>query len=101
MSEKDLGQRAYEAYSRCVRGLSVRGEPLPTWDEQSFELQAAWRIVALEVSTRAQDADGHRLHFLTIDNWVKSVDAEYTRREREFKADLAKTLAHVAEVDPA
>lgn len=49
-----LGQIAYEAYSASVGGKSVRGEQLPTWDEQvtdNHDVAAAWCAAAQAVIT--------------------------------------------------
>ena len=39
----DAGKIAYDAYCESRDWKSVRGEPLPQFDAQSPELQAAWR----------------------------------------------------------
>lgn len=31
---EDLGKASYEAYCEAVGGKSIRGEDLPTWEEQ-------------------------------------------------------------------
>jgi hypothetical protein len=44
-----LGRIAYEAYSEAVDGKSVRGEALPSWDEQAEKnphVAAAWCAAA-------------------------------------------------------
>jgi hypothetical protein len=49
-----LGRVAYEAYSSAVDGKSVRGESLPTWNEQVREhpqIAAAWCAVGQAVIT--------------------------------------------------
>lgn len=49
-----LGRLAYEAYSAAVDGVSVHGEPLPTWDEQVKDtpnVAAAWCAAAQAVIT--------------------------------------------------
>jgi hypothetical protein len=49
-----LGRVAYEAYSASVGGKSVRGEKLPTWDEQvadNHDVAAAWCAAAQAVIT--------------------------------------------------
>lgn len=49
-----LGRIAYEAYSASVGGLSVRAEPLPTWDEQVQDnpsVAAAWCAAGQAVIT--------------------------------------------------
>jgi hypothetical protein len=50
------GQTNYEAYCRCVEWRSVRGESLPSWDEQSHVLRAAWESAANEVLGHANFA---------------------------------------------
>lgn len=46
-----LGRIAYEAYSAAVGGRSVRGEALPSWDEQIHDVRAAWCAVGQAVIT--------------------------------------------------
>lgn len=49
-----LGQVAYDAYSASVGGKSVKGEALPTWDEQvqdNHDVAAAWCAAAQAVIT--------------------------------------------------
>lgn len=49
-----LGRIAYEAYSEAVDGKSVRGEGLPSWDEQvekNHDVAAAWCAAAQAVIT--------------------------------------------------
>ncbi|MFE5852003.1 hypothetical protein ACFQ61_02085 [Streptomyces sp. NPDC056500] len=41
-----IGQAAYEAYAAAVGHTSVRGEPLPTWDEQAQPIRNAWQLAA-------------------------------------------------------
>jgi len=48
----DLGKIAYDAYVESVGGKSVRGEPLPTWEEQlesKPEVARAWKAAAIAV----------------------------------------------------
>ena len=47
-----LGRVAYEAYREAVGGKSVRGEALPSWDEQvqdNHDVAAAWCAAAQAV----------------------------------------------------
>lgn len=49
-----LGRVAYEAYSAAVGGKSVRGEALPSWDEQvekNPDVAAAWCAAGQAVIT--------------------------------------------------
>lgn len=49
-----LGRVAYEAYSAAVDGQSVKGEALPSWDEQvkdNHDVAAAWCAAAQAVIT--------------------------------------------------
>ena len=49
-----LGRVAYDAYAAAVGGRSVRGEALPTWDEQvqdNHDVAAAWCAAAQAVIT--------------------------------------------------
>jgi hypothetical protein len=49
-----LGRVAYEAYSASVGGKSVRGEALPTWDDQvedNRDVAAAWCAAGQAVLT--------------------------------------------------
>lgn len=39
---KSLGQVAYEAYAVKVGNKSVKGDTLPSWDDQKPEIKAAW-----------------------------------------------------------
>lgn len=43
------GKVAYNAYCSTRSWKSVRGDPLPTFSEQSLELQDAWNIAAKSV----------------------------------------------------
>lgn len=45
-----LGQIAYEAYCKARDYRSVRGELLPTFDNQSPDVKAAWDAAANAVS---------------------------------------------------
>lgn len=46
-----LGRVAYDAYSAAVGGKSVRGEALPSWDNQDHDVAAAWCAAAQAVIT--------------------------------------------------
>lgn len=49
-----LGRVAYDAYSAAVGGKSVRGEALPSWDEQiktNYNVATAWCATAQAVIT--------------------------------------------------
>jgi len=46
-----LGQVAYEAYVGQVGGKSVRGEALPSWEDQDPKVAAAWCAAAQAVIT--------------------------------------------------
>jgi hypothetical protein len=45
----DLGRIAYEAYVASCGGVSVRGEPLPSWEDQAPAIRAHWEAAALAV----------------------------------------------------
>ena len=50
-----LGQIAYEAYCKQTGGRSaVTGAPLPTWDQQSDAIKAAWEAAAQAVAACVQ-----------------------------------------------
>lgn len=42
----EAGKIAYEAYVDSVGGVSVHGEPLPGWADQSDKIRAAWNAAA-------------------------------------------------------
>lgn len=46
----DYGKIAYEAYCKAREWKSVRGEPLPHFEQQSLELRNAWEAAAKAVS---------------------------------------------------
>lgn len=60
MSEKTLGQIAYEAYNRAKGGLTYDGKPIPPWDDlvkptgeppgtvppAGSAVQSAWEVAA-------------------------------------------------------
>jgi hypothetical protein len=49
--ETMLGQTAYEAYRLASAGNSFVGkQPLPRWDDQASEIQAAWSATAAAVA---------------------------------------------------
>ena len=43
---KTGGQRAYEAYSKHVGGVSVKGDELPGWEGQLGGIRQAWEVAA-------------------------------------------------------
>ncbi len=49
-----LGEIAYNAYCKARGWKSVRGEPLPHWEQQDEALRAAW--VAAAEAVRSQIA---------------------------------------------
>jgi hypothetical protein len=53
---KTLGKIAYEAYCKARDWKSVKGEPLPHFEAQSPELQAAWCHAADAVSDFIRNA---------------------------------------------
>lgn len=55
MNEK-LGRIAYDAYCAHRDWKSVRGEPLPHFDQQSAELRAAWCHAAEAVAKEIRNA---------------------------------------------
>ena len=49
-----LGEVAYEAYRKAVDGVSVHGDPLPSWavqTENNPHVAAAWCVAAQAVIT--------------------------------------------------
>lgn len=49
MSEKTLGQVAFEAYNESKGGLTYDGKPIPPWDELSGDraaVHSAWEVAA-------------------------------------------------------
>lgn len=55
-----LGEIAYSAYCEARQWKSVRGEPLPKFQDQSPELQEAWEKVgaALDAAVRNDTSNG-------------------------------------------
>lgn len=52
---RTLGQIAYEAYRNCSNGKSlVSGAPIPTWENLSAEIRAAWELAAFAVKQEAE-----------------------------------------------
>lgn len=70
-----LGKLAYDAYCANRGWKSVRGEPLPQFDQQSPELQAAWEEAANAVSKRIHDAANKLLEGLFD---AKAIEQGYT-----------------------
>ena len=56
MRNERLGEIAYNAYCAARGWKSVRGEPLPHWQQQDDTLRAAWcdaaEAVAKDISTQ-------------------------------------------------
>lgn len=50
MDKYRLARIAYDAYCKARDWKSVRGEPLPHFDQQSEELKVAWAVAAKAVS---------------------------------------------------
>ena len=47
----DLGKIAYDAYFNHSGGKSlISGAPLPTWEDQAPEIEAAWQAAATAVA---------------------------------------------------
>lgn len=46
MTKEQLGEIAYKAYCQEREWRSVRGEPLPHWNEQDQHLRDAWAKAA-------------------------------------------------------
>jgi hypothetical protein len=44
-----MGRIAYEAYLASCGGKSVRGDDLPSWDDQDPAIRAHWEAAALAV----------------------------------------------------
>lgn len=49
MQKPNLAKVAYDAYCQSRNWKSVRGEPLPQFDQQHIELQTAWMAAAAAV----------------------------------------------------
>lgn len=47
--ERELGERAYDAYGSSVDWKNYQGYPMPMWNELSPRIQAAWVTAAAEV----------------------------------------------------
>lgn len=47
------GGVAYDAYYRSCQGKNVRGEPIPTWANQTPEIRAHWYAAAKDVREAA------------------------------------------------
>lgn len=46
---EDFAKIAYEAYVKSCGGKSVRGDALPSWEEQKPEIRAHWDAAAQAV----------------------------------------------------
>lgn len=53
----DFGQIAYEAYVRSCGGKSIRGDDLPTWEDQDPAIRVHWDAAAQAV-VKAVVGDG-------------------------------------------
>jgi hypothetical protein len=51
------GGVAYDAYYRSCGGKSIRGEQLPSWEDQDFEIRLHWEAAALAVKSAAETGD--------------------------------------------
>lgn len=51
---KTDGQLAYEAYGEARNWVTWGGTPMPTWENQSPDLQDAWTAAANAVRFRVQ-----------------------------------------------
>lgn len=49
---------AYEAYCKARNWESVKGEPLPHFEQQDPQLQEAWRLAAEAVAREIQNQTG-------------------------------------------
>lgn len=52
----DYGRIAYEAYFASCGGVSIRGEPLPSWDDQEEPIRRHWQAAGLAVVDLIQKA---------------------------------------------
>lgn len=52
----DYGRVAYEAYLGSCGGVSIRGEPLPSWDDQEETVRRHWQAAGLAVVDLVQRA---------------------------------------------
>ena len=48
-TEERYAEAAYEAYKTAVGGKSIKGEPLPKYDDMPAGIQAAWMHAAAAV----------------------------------------------------
>ena len=55
-TEKTLGQIAYDAYCKAVGGISVRGDKLPDFEDQSNHIATAWECSGNAVAIAAVNA---------------------------------------------
>jgi len=50
MTPTNLGKLAYEGYFEACNGKSlISGAPLPSWEDQAPQIQAAWTAAAHKV----------------------------------------------------
>ncbi len=56
MNDERLGEIAYNAYCKSCKWLSIRGEPLPHWEQQQEALRVHWVKAALAVSDSIKNA---------------------------------------------
>lgn len=51
---KSWGQIAYEAYAANCGGKSIRGDDLPTWNDQDPAIRGHWQAAGLAVKRAYQ-----------------------------------------------
>lgn len=56
MTNVSLGQAAYKAYGDQVGWKNFRGDPMPSWDDLTYEIQDGWISAALAVARLANPA---------------------------------------------
>lgn len=54
---EDMAKVAYEAYVQSCGGVSVKGDPLPTWEDQRPEIRQHWDAAAQAVLAAAMGGE--------------------------------------------
>lgn len=58
MSDKSMGQRAFEAYNEAKGGRTYDGKPIPPWDAVGDDVRSAWeRAAAVVVIATLRERD--------------------------------------------
>ena len=88
MSEKTIGQVAFEAYNESKGGLTYDGKPIPPWDELSGDKAAvhrAWEAAAAHAYAAAASRMG-------VHSWLVGAEcaAKLLPKSREASLVLTK-----------